>query len=190
VRERGDLLAAEAARAAPRAGGEADVGRLERFTAPPQEVREPVPVHAFEYGPARRREGLIRHLGVSTVSAEQVAEPQAIAPVVSVQNFYNLANRADDAFVDALAAQNIAYVPYFPLGGFSPLQSTELETVAAAHGASPLAVALAWLLQRSPNILLIPGTSSVEHLRANVAGAGLRLSDEDLSVLDGVASAG
>jgi aryl-alcohol dehydrogenase-like predicted oxidoreductase len=135
-----------------------------------------------------QQEGLIRHLGLSTVSAEQVAEAQAIAPVVCVQNFYNVANRADDELIDSLAAERIAYVPYFPLGGFSPLQSEALESVAGRLDASPMAVALAWLLQRSPNILLIPGTSSIAHLRENVAGAGLRLSDDDLAELDTIAS--
>jgi aryl-alcohol dehydrogenase-like predicted oxidoreductase len=133
-----------------------------------------------------QREGLIRHLGVSTVNAEQIAEAQAIAPVVCVQNFYNLANRADDALIDDLAAQGIAYVPYFPLGGFTPLQSGRLDAVAARRGTSPMAVALAWLLQRSPNILLIPGTSSVAHLRENVRAAALTLTDEDLDELESV----
>jgi aryl-alcohol dehydrogenase-like predicted oxidoreductase len=136
-----------------------------------------------------QQEGLIRHLGVSTVSAEQVAEARSIAPVVCVQNFYNVANRRDDALIDALADQGIAYVPYFPLGGFTPLQSEALESVAARRGATPMAVALAWLMQRSPNILLIPGTSSVAHLHENVAGAGLALSEEDLAELDGIAGA-
>src|SRR4051794_30963408 len=131
-----------------------------------------------------QREGLIRHLGVSTVDADQIAEAQAIAPVVCVQNFYNLANRDDDALIDDLAAQGIAYVPYFPLGGFTPLQSETLAAVAARREASPLAVALAWLLQRSPNLLLIPGTSSVAHLRENVAGAGLTLDDDDVAELN------
>jgi len=134
-----------------------------------------------------QQEGLIKHLGVSTVSAEQVAEAQSIAPVVCVQNLYNVANRADDALIDSLAAQGIAYVPYFPLGGFSPLQSGVLDAVAGRLGAAPMAVALAWLLQRSPNILLIPGTSSVSHLRENVAGAALDLSDADLNELNGIA---
>jgi len=131
-----------------------------------------------------QKEGLIRHLGVSTVTAEQVAEAQAIAPIVCVQNLYNVAHRADDGLIDSLAEQGIAYVPYFPLGGFSPLQSVALSAVAARSGASPLSVALAWLLQRSPNILLIPGTSSVAHLRENVAGAALVLCDDDLAELD------
>jgi pyridoxine 4-dehydrogenase len=133
-----------------------------------------------------QQEGLIKHLGVSTVSAEQVAEAQTIAPVVCVQNFYNVAHRLDDELIESLDAQGIAYVPYFPLGGFSPLQSSELAAVAARLQATPMSVALAWLLRRSPNILLIPGTSSVAHLRENVAGAGLELSDEDLAELDGI----
>ncbi|WP_028924639.1 aldo/keto reductase family oxidoreductase [Pseudonocardia acaciae] len=133
-----------------------------------------------------QREGLIRHLGVSTVNAEQIAEAESIAPVVCVQNYYNIANRADDGLVDALAARGIAYVPYFPLGGFSPLQSEELHAVAARLGATPMAVALAWLLRRSPNILLIPGTSSVAHLRENVAGAALMLPDDELARLDAI----
>lgn len=131
-----------------------------------------------------QREGLIKHLGLSTVSAEQIAEAQSIAPIVCVQNFYNVAHRDDDALIDALAEQGIAYVPYFPLGGFSPLQSDTLNAVATRLDATPMAVALAWLLQRSPNILLIPGTSSVTHLRENVAGAGLTLPAEVLSELD------
>jgi pyridoxine 4-dehydrogenase len=133
-----------------------------------------------------QQQGLIKHLGLSTVSAEQIAEAQAITPVVCVQNFYNVANRGDDRLIDALAEQGIAYVPYFPLGGFTPLQSGALDTVAARHGSTPMAVALAWLLQRSPNVLLIPGTSSLAHLRENVAGAALALSEEDLTELDGI----
>jgi aryl-alcohol dehydrogenase-like predicted oxidoreductase len=134
-----------------------------------------------------QQEGLIKHLGLSTVNAEQIAEAQSIAPVVCVQNFYNIAQREDDALVDSLAAQGIAYVPYFPLGGFSPLQSSELESVAKRLEASPMSVALAWLLQRSPNILLIPGTSSVDHLHQNVAGAGLELPADALAELDAIA---
>ena len=134
-----------------------------------------------------QEQGLIRHLGVSTVNAEQIAEAQSIAPVVCVQNFYNVAHRTDDALVDSLAAQGIAYVPYFPLGGFTPLQSDSLGAVAGRIGASPMAVALAWLLQRSPNLLLIPGTSSLAHFRENVAGAGLDLSADDLAELDSIA---
>jgi len=131
-----------------------------------------------------QEEGVIRHLGVSTVSAEQVAEAQSIAPVVCVQNFYNVAHRGDDDLIDSLAEQGIAYVPYFPLGGFTPLQSGTLDTVAARHDVTPMAVALAWLLHRSPNILLIPGTSSVGHLRDNVSSVDIVLSDEDLAELD------
>ena len=135
-----------------------------------------------------QQEGLIKHLGISTVTAEQIAEAQSIAPIVCVQNHYNLAHRVDDDLIDSLAAQGIAYVPYFPLGGFSPLQSEELASVATRLDATPMAVALAWLLQRSPNILLIPGTSSVAHLRENVAGAALTLSEDDLSELNSIAS--
>ncbi|MEU8082114.1 aldo/keto reductase family oxidoreductase [Micromonospora sp. NPDC049101] len=131
-----------------------------------------------------QREGLIRHLGVSNATPEQVAEAQAIAPIVCVQNRYNLAHRQDDELIDALAEQGIAFVPFFPLGGFSPLQSSLLSTVAARLGAAPMSVALAWLLRRSPNILLIPGTSSTTHLHENVAGAALPLSDDDLAELD------
>jgi aryl-alcohol dehydrogenase-like predicted oxidoreductase len=134
-----------------------------------------------------QQEGLIKHLGVSTVSAEQVAEAQAIAPIVCVQNFYNVAHRDDDDLIDSLAGQGIAYVPYFPLGGFTPLQSGTLESVAARVGATPMAVALAWLLQRSPNVLLIPGTSSLAHLRDNVAAADLTLSADDLAELNSIA---
>ena len=135
-----------------------------------------------------QQEGLIKHLGISTVSAEQVAEAQSIAPIVCVQNLYNLAHRDDDDLIDSLAAQGIAYVPYFPLGGFSPLQSDTLTSVATHLGATPMAVALAWLLQRSTNILLIPGTSSVAHLRDNITGAALTLSEDELTQLNGIAS--
>ncbi len=135
-----------------------------------------------------QQEGLIKHLGISTVSAEQVVEAQSIAPIVCVQNLYNLAHRDDDDLIDSLAAQGIAYVPYFPLGGFSPLQSETLTSVATRLNVTPMAVALAWLLQRSPNILLIPGTSSVAHLRDNVTGAALTLSENDLTELNGIAS--
>jgi pyridoxine 4-dehydrogenase len=133
-----------------------------------------------------QQHGLIKHLGVSTVSAAQIAEAQSIAPVVCVQNFYNIANRQDDLLIDSLAEQGIAYVPYFPLGGFSPLQSDTLSKVAARLKARPMGVALAWLLQRSPNILLIPGTSSVDHLRENVAAAGLRLPDDAIKELNNI----
>ena len=137
-----------------------------------------------------QQEGLIKHLGLSTVSAEQIAEAQSIAPVACVQNFYNVAYRDDDDLIKSLAVQGIAYVPYFPLGGFTPLQSGELNAVATRLGAMPMAVALAWLLQRSPNILLIPGTSSVAHLRENVSGAGLALSGDDLAELDRISGEG
>jgi pyridoxine 4-dehydrogenase len=156
------------------------VGGLHAAT--PGSIAEPFGVLA-----ELRQQGLIKNLGLSAVSAEQVAEARAIAPVVCVQNYYNLAHRADDALVDSLAADGIAFVPYFPLGGFSPLQSGELASVAARLAASPMAVALAWLLRRSPNILLIPGTSSVAHLRENVAGAGLDLPADALAELDAVA---
>ena len=135
-----------------------------------------------------QQQGLIKHLGLSTVDADQVAEAQRIAPIVCVQNLYNIAHREDDDLVDSLAEQGIAYVPYFPLGGFSPLQSEELNAVAKRLDATPMAVALAWLLQRSPNILLIPGTSSVAHLRENVTGAGLVLPADELAVLNGIGS--
>ncbi|MBW8799033.1 MAG: oxidoreductase [Streptomyces sp.] len=134
-----------------------------------------------------REQGLIRHLGLSTVSAAQLDEALAIAPVVTVQNLYNLANRQDDALVERTAAENIAFVPYFPLGGFSPLQSETLAKVAARLETSPQQAALAWLLRRSPNIALIPGTSSLEHLRDNIAAANLVLPDEAVTDLDGIA---
>src|SRR5213080_1346600 len=145
----------------------------------PGSITEPFSVLA-----EMQREGLIKHLGVSTVNAEQVAEAQSIAPVVCVQNFYNIAHRQDDSLIDSLAEQGIAYVPFFPLGGFSPLQSEALSSVAARLDSTPMSVALAWLLRRSPNILLIAGTSSVAHLRENVAGAGVALSEDDLAELD------
>lgn len=131
-----------------------------------------------------QQEGLIRHLGLSNVTPEQVAEARSIAPIVCVQNLYNLAHRQDDDLIDELARQGVAYVPFFPLGGFTPLQSSALSAVAERLGATPMGVALAWLLRRSPNILLIPGTKSDAHLRENVAGAGLALSGDDLAELD------
>jgi len=137
---------------------------------------------------ALRSEGLIRHLGLSVVNAEQLAEAQQIAPVVCLQNGYNVADRRDQPMVDLTARQSIAYVPFFPLGGFSPLQSGELNAVAARLGATPMAVALAWLLHRSPNLLLIPGTSSVAHLRENVASASLALDAETLAELDAISA--
>lgn len=157
------------------------VGGLDSPT--PGSIAEP-----FDALAQLQQEGLIKHLGISTVSAEQVAEAQSIAQVVEVQNFYNLAHRVDDDLIDSLAEQGIAYVPYFPLGGFSSLQSEELSAVAARLDAAPMAVALAWLLQRSPNILLIPGTSSVAHLRENVAGTALTLPEDELTELNGIAS--
>ncbi|MCZ2820221.1 aldo/keto reductase family oxidoreductase [Modestobacter sp. VKM Ac-2977] len=141
---------------------------------------------AFETLVELQQQGLVRHLGVSNATAEQVAEARSIAPIVCVQNMYNLAARTDDELIDALAADGIAYVPFFPLGGFTPLQSSALSAVATRLDATPMSVALAWLLQRSPNVLLIPGTSSTVHLRENVAGAGLQLSAEDLAELDAI----
>ncbi|MFF2849777.1 oxidoreductase [Streptomyces sp. NPDC058001] len=133
-----------------------------------------------------QRQGLIRHLGLSTVSSEQLTEAQAIAPVVTVQNLYNVAVRQDDALVDRCAAENIAYAPYFPLGGFSPFQSDTLNDVATRVGASPQQVALAWLLRRSPSIVVIPGTSSVAHLRENIAAAELVLPEDAVAELNGI----
>ena len=131
-----------------------------------------------------QRQGLIRHVGLSNATAAQIAEAQAIVPIVCVQNHYNLVHRADDALVDELAAKGIAYVPFFPLGGFTPIQSGELARIAAALDATPMQVALAWLLHRSPNILLIPGTSSVAHLRENLAAAELSLDASVMAQLD------
>ena len=136
-----------------------------------------------------QQQGLIKHLGISNVTSAQLAEAQSMAEIVCVQNAYNLAHRSDDALIDDLAAAGIAYVPFFPLGGFSPLQSAVLDEVAADLGATPMQVALAWLLQRAPNVLLIPGTSSVEHLRENLAAADLVLTAEALARLDSVAGA-
>ena len=133
-------------------------------------------------------QGLIRHLGLSNVTSRQVAQARGIAGIVCVQNLYNVANRQDDALIDELAAQGIAYVPFFPLGGFTPLQSSVLETAAQALAATPMQVALAWLLQRAPNILVIPGTSSVQHLRENLAAAALTLPPETVAELDGIAA--
>ncbi|MFE3883857.1 aldo/keto reductase family oxidoreductase [Streptomyces lydicus] len=151
------------------------------------DAQGPVPgslAEAFETLVELQQQGLIRHLGVSNATTAQVAEARSIAPIVCVQNMYNLAHRQDDELIDELAEQAIAYVPFFPLGGFSPLQSSALTAVATRLDATPMSVALTWLLQRSPNILLIPGTSSVAHLRENVAGAELQLSDDDLAKLD------
>jgi pyridoxine 4-dehydrogenase len=135
-----------------------------------------------------REQGLIRHLGLSTVTTGQLEQARSIAPVVCVQNLYNIARREDEAMVNLTAREGIAYVPYFPLGGFTPLQSGTLETVAKRIDATPMVVALAWLLQRSPNILLIPGTSSLAHLRENVAGAGLELPADALAELNSIGS--
>ncbi|CAM7733567.1 MULTISPECIES: aldo/keto reductase family oxidoreductase [Enterobacteriaceae] len=133
-----------------------------------------------------KERGLIRHIGLSNVTAKQVADAQAMTPIVCVQNMYNVANREDDALIDVLNAQGIAYVPFFPLGGFTPLQSGELNAVAQRLNATPMQVALAWLLQRSPNILLIPGTSSPAHLQENLASAQLTLPDDVLDILNGI----
>ena len=140
----------------------------------------------FEALAELQQQGLIRHLGLSAVSLDQLAEAQRIAPVACVQNFFNIANRADEAMLAATAEQDIAYVPYFPLGGFSPLQSDVLESVAKRLGATPVAVAQSWLLQHSPNIMLIPGTSSVDHLRENITGAALALPPDAVAELDAI----
>jgi pyridoxine 4-dehydrogenase len=158
------------------------VGGLERPT--PGSVAEPFTVLA-----ELRQQGLIRHLGVSNVSTEQLTEAQSIAPVVCVQNTYNVTDRYDSELVDRCAREGIAYTPFFPLGGFTPLQSAVLDAVAARLGASPRQVALAWLLQRSPTILRIPGTSSVEHLRENVAAANLELPLDAVLELDAIGAA-
>jgi aryl-alcohol dehydrogenase-like predicted oxidoreductase len=156
--------------------------RVGGVTAPTEaSIEEPFSVLA-ELG----QRGLIRHLGLSNVTPAQLAEAQKIAPVVCVQNFYNVACRTDDAFIDSLAPQGIAYVPFFPLGGFTALQSSTLDAAAESLHAMPMQVALAWLLQRSPNILLIPGTSSRAHLRENIAAASLKLPPEIILSLDAV----
>jgi aryl-alcohol dehydrogenase-like predicted oxidoreductase len=135
-----------------------------------------------------QRQGLVRHIGLSNVTAAQVAEGRGICSIVCVQNHYNLAHRRDDGMIGRLAKDGIAYVPYFPLGGFTPLQSTALSQVALALDSAPMQVAIAWLLQRSPNILLIPGTSSVAHLRENLASANLRLPEDAIEALDAIAT--
>lgn len=135
------------------------------------------------------QQGLIRHLGLSNVTPKQWKEAQDISEIVCVQNLYNLATRSDDAFIHSLAAQGIAYVPFFPLGGFTPLQSAALDAAAASLDATPMQVALAWLLHRSPNILLIPGTSSLGHLRENLQAARLRISSETIAELDAIGKA-
>ena len=134
-----------------------------------------------------KHQGLIRHIGLSNITPRQLQEAQEITEIVCIQNFYNVPNRSDDAFIDALAQQGIAYVPFFPLGGFTPLQSSVLDRVAASMQASPMQVALAWLLQRSPNILLIPGTSSINHLRDNLTAAALELPSDLVAELNAIA---
>ncbi|XUW90889.1 aldo/keto reductase family oxidoreductase [Burkholderia sp. M6-3] len=138
---------------------------------------------------ALQQRGLIRHIGLSNATPTQIAEAQRIVKIVCVQNHYNLVHRADDALIDELAAKGIAYVPFFPLGGFTPIQSSALTDIAATIGATPMQVALAWLLQRAPNILLIPGTSSVGHLRENLHAAQIELNDEILAKLDAIGRA-
>ena len=157
------------------------VGGIER----PSEgsIEEPLTVLA-----ELKNQGLIRHLGLSNVTPGQLAEAQKISKIVCVQNFYNIARRDDDAFIDELGRQGVAYVPFFPLGGFTPLQSSELDAVAASVSGTPMQVALAWLLHRAPNILLIPGTSSVKHLRENLQAAALELSQETIAKLDSIAA--
>jgi len=135
-----------------------------------------------------QRRGLVRHIGVSNVTRAQIEEARRIVPIVCVQNAYNVAHRKDDALIDDLARDGIAYVPFFPLGGFNPLQSSILSDVAERLGRTPMQVALAWLLRRAPNMLLIPGTSSVAHLRENVAAAGLELPKDAITALDGIAA--
>jgi aryl-alcohol dehydrogenase-like predicted oxidoreductase len=159
--------------------------RIGGFTAPEDEPFEE-PLSALAQ---LKQQGLVQHIGLSTVSPRQLAEAQAITEIVCVQNFYNVAQRGDDRFIDDLAAQGVAYVPYFPLGGFSPLQSASLEAAAASLHVTPMQVALAWLLQHAPNILLIPGTSSVSHLRENLAAATLELPPETTAELDQIAFA-
>ena len=159
--------------------------RLGGFAAPEdQPFEEPLTALA-----ELKRQGLVQQIGLSTVSPRQLAEAQAITEIVCIQNFYNLAQRGDDRFIDNLAAAGIPYVPYFPLGGFSPLQSGLLDAAAASLQATPMQVALAWLLQRAPNILLIPGTSSVGHLRENLAAATLALPPETIAALDRIGRA-
>jgi pyridoxine 4-dehydrogenase len=156
--------------------------RVGGFTEPGQEsIEEPLTVLA-----ELKRQGLIRHIGLSNITPKQLAEAQTIIEIVCVQNFYNVAHRNDDGFIDDLAAQGIAYVPFFPLGGFTPLQSSALDTAAASLEATPMQVALAWLLHRSPNILLIPGTSSLKHLRENLQGSTLQIPPEVITDLDAI----
>jgi len=157
--------------------------RVGGFTEPVEgSIEEPLTVLA-----ELKRQGLIRHIGLSNISPKQFAEGRTITEIVCVQNFYNVANRKDDRFIDDLAARGIAYVPFFPLGGFTPLQSSTLDAAAASLKATPMQLALAWLLQRSPNILLIPGTSSLEHLRENLKAATLQIPAEVLADLNAIA---
>jgi aryl-alcohol dehydrogenase-like predicted oxidoreductase len=159
--------------------------RVGGIMEPGQEsIKEPLTVLA-----ELKRQGLIRHIGLSNISPKQLAEAQTITDIVCVQNFYNVAHRNDDAFIDDLAAQGIAYVPFFPLGGFTPLQSSALDAAAASLEATPMQVALAWLLQRSPNILLIPGTSSPKHLRENLQSSMLQIPPEVIAVLEAIGGA-
>jgi pyridoxine 4-dehydrogenase len=156
--------------------------RVGGFTEPGQEsIEEPLTVLA-----ELKRQGLIRHIGLSNITPQQLAEARAITEIVCVQNFYNVAQRNDDAFIDALAAQGVAYVPFFPLGGFTPLQSSALDAAAESLEATPMQVALAWLLQHSPNILLIPGTSSIKHLRENLQSSMLQIPPEVIADLDAI----
>jgi aryl-alcohol dehydrogenase-like predicted oxidoreductase len=156
--------------------------RVGGIMEPGQEsIEEPLTVLA-----ELKSRGLIRHIGLSNITPKQLAEAQTITEIVCVQNFYNVARRNDDAFIDDLAAQGIAYVPFFPLGGFTPLQSSALNAAAASLEATPMQVALAWLLQRSPNILLIPGTSSLEHLRENLQSSMLQIPSKVIADLDGI----
>ena len=156
--------------------------RVGGITEPGQEsIEQPLTVVA-----ELKRQGLIRHIGLSNITPRQLAEARTITEIVCVQNFYNVAQRSDDAFIDDLAAQGIAYVPFFPLGGFTPLQSSTLDAAAASLEATPMQVALAWLLQRSPNILLIPGTSTLEHLRENLQSSMLQIPPEVIADLDAI----
>ena len=159
--------------------------RLGGFAAPEDEPFEE-PLSALA---ELKQQGLVQHIGLSTVSSQQFVEAQKITEIVCIQNLYNVAQRGDDPFIDDLAAQGIGYVPYFPLGGFSPLRSAALDSAAASLQATPMRVALAWLLHRAPNILLIPGTSSVGHLRENIAAATLQLPPETIAELDKIATA-
>src|SRR6266700_3163778 len=156
--------------------------RVGGFTEPSEgSIEEPLTVLV-----ELKRQGLIRHIGVSNITPKQFAEAQSITEIVRVQNFYNVAQRKDDAFIDDLAVQGIAYVPFFPLGGFTPLQSSDLNAAAASLQATPMQLALAWLLQRSPNILLIPGTSSLKHLRENLRASTLQIPSEVVANLDSI----